>query len=82
MKVTSARNSPAQTFSARQAMSTAGLIGLALGISLTTAHAAVVSTDSFGSGGGAFTIDFVTVGNVGNANDAGVGGGFYSFARE
>jgi hypothetical protein len=34
--------------------------------------------DSFGSGGNAFTIDFVTIGNPGNADDAGAGGGIYS----
>ncbi len=30
--------------------------------------------DSFGSGGNAFTIDFVTIGNPGNANDSGTTG--------
>ena len=39
----------------------------------TTVHA-----DTFGSGGNAFTIDFVPIGNAGNANDAGAGGGLYS----
>ena len=34
--------------------------------------------DSFGSGANTFTIDFVDVGNAGNANDAGAGGGSYS----
>ena len=37
-----------------------------------------VHADPFGSGGNAFTIDFVTVGNAGNGNDAGAGGGIYS----
>ena len=34
--------------------------------------------DSFGTGANTFTIDFVDVGNAGNANDAGAGGGSYS----
>jgi hypothetical protein len=42
---------------------TAALVSAAL--TLTSARA-----DSFGSGGNAFTIDFVTIGNPGNANDA------------
>jgi hypothetical protein len=33
--------------------------------------------DTFGSGGNAFTIDFVNVGNPGNANDVGPNGGPY-----
>jgi formylglycine-generating enzyme len=48
--------------------------GLALGMMATTnLHA-----DTFGSGANTFTIDFVDVGNAGNANDAGAGGGLYS----
>jgi formylglycine-generating enzyme required for sulfatase activity len=43
---------------------------LVLGVPTTSLHA-----DTFGSGGNAFTIDFVTVGNAGNADDAGAGGG-------
>jgi formylglycine-generating enzyme required for sulfatase activity len=46
---------------------------LALGVKLTTAHA-----DTFGSGGNAFTINFVDIGNAGNADDAGAGGGLYA----
>ena len=54
--------------------------------SLLTASAAVLCAflvptaraDSFGSGGNAFTLDFVNIGNAGNANDAGAGGGSYS----
>lgn len=42
-------------------------------LGLTSAHA-----DNFGSGPNAFTIDFVTIGNAGNADDAGAGGGLYS----
>jgi formylglycine-generating enzyme len=34
--------------------------------------------DTFGSGTNTFTIDFVPVGNAGNADDAGAGGGIYS----
>jgi hypothetical protein len=45
-----------------------------LAASLPTAALA----DSFGSGGNAFTIDFATVGNSGNANDTGGGGGSFS----
>jgi hypothetical protein len=46
---------------------------LLLTLTVTTVHA-----DTFGSGGNAFTIDFVTIGNPGNGNDAGAGGGLYS----
>ncbi len=41
-----------------------------LALIVTSAHA-----DTFGSGGNTFTIDFVDIGNAGNANDAGAGGG-------
>ena len=44
-----------------------------LALTITSARA-----DDFGSGGNAFTIDFVAIGNAGNANDAGNGGGLYS----
>ena len=44
-----------------------------LALTITSAHA-----DSFGSGDNAFTIDFVNIGNAGNADDAGAGGGIYS----
>jgi hypothetical protein len=47
---------------------------LALGLSFTTTHA-----DTFGSGSNAFTIDFVTIGNPGNADDAEVGAGAVSY---
>jgi formylglycine-generating enzyme required for sulfatase activity len=47
--------------------------GLALGM-MATGNA---QADTFGSGANAFTIDFVDVGNAGNANDAGAGGGSY-----
>lgn len=36
------------------------------------------NADTFGSGGNSFEMDFVTVGNPGNANDAGAGGGIYA----
>ena len=42
------------------------------------ALATAARADTFGSGGNAFTIDFVNVGNAGNANDTGAGGGSYS----
>jgi len=45
---------------------------------LALAVTATVHADIFGSGGNAFTIDFVTVGNAGNGNDAGAGDGLYS----
>ena len=44
-----------------------------LAILSTTVHA-----DTFGSGGNAFTIDFVPIGNAGNGDDVGAGGGIYS----
>ncbi len=34
--------------------------------------------DTFGSGANTFTINFVNIGNAGNADDAGAGGGVYS----
>jgi len=40
--------------------------------------AASARADTFGSGPNQFTIDFVTVGNPGNGDDTGLGGGFYS----
>lgn len=45
---------------------------------LLPASAGLMTTDSFGSGGNQFGIDFVSVGNAGNGNDAGGGGGSYS----
>jgi formylglycine-generating enzyme len=52
---------------------TVALCALALGVSFTTAHA-----DTFGTGPNTFTIDFVSIGNAGNADDLGAGGGLYS----
>ncbi len=43
-----------------------------LALLVTSAHA-----DTFGSGGNAFTIDFVNIGNAGNGDDLGAGGGIY-----
>lgn len=45
---------------------------------ISNVAAAIVSVDSFGSGANAFSIDFALVGNPGNADDAGAGGGQYS----
>ncbi len=55
-------------------MMTVAAFGLALG--MMAANAQIVSTtDTFGSGANTFTMDFVTVGNPGNANDSGPNGG-------
>jgi hypothetical protein len=45
---------------------------------LLSLAAVSAKADTFGTGGNTFTIDFATVGNAGNANDAGAGGGIYS----
>jgi hypothetical protein len=42
---------------------------------LTLALAALCRADNFGSGANSFSIDFATVGNPGNPDDAGAGGG-------
>ena len=47
--------------------------GVSLGCCASSIHA-----DTFGSGGEQFDVDFVSVGNAGNADDAGAGGGIYS----
>lgn len=63
-----------KTVNNKTAIKTAAHCVLALGfVTITSVHA-----DTFGSGGNAFTVDFVTIGNAGNANDTGAGGGFYS----
>ena len=52
-----------------------------LGITLAGVLALIVASvhaDTFGSGGNAFTIDFVNIGNAGNGDDLGAGGGIYS----
>ena len=51
-----------------------------LGITLAGVLALTVvcaNADTFGSGANAFTIDFADIGNAGNADDAGAGGGLY-----
>ncbi len=45
----------------------------ALALSVTSARA-----DLFGTGPNTFTLDFVDVGNAGNSDDLGAGGGIYS----
>jgi len=50
----------------------------ALGLVLGVMTIGTVKADSFGSGNNTFSIDFVNVGNAGNADDAGAGGGIYS----
>jgi hypothetical protein len=62
-----------ETFMKTPAIKTTALCALALGVCLPTVHA-----DTFGSGPNGFTIDFVNIGNAGNANDAGAGGAIYS----
>ena len=52
-----------------------------LGITLAGVLALIgasAKADTFGSGANTFTIDFVNIGNAGNGNDLGAGGGFYS----
>ena len=39
---------------------------------------AMAEADTFGTGVNGFTLDFVPIGNAGNGNDAGAGGGSYS----
>ena len=51
---------------------TASALALA-SIAVPTARA-----DVFGSGANTLTLEFVTIGNAGNADDAGAGGGSYS----
>ncbi|MCX6877914.1 MAG: SUMF1/EgtB/PvdO family nonheme iron enzyme [Verrucomicrobia bacterium] len=59
-----------------------GLAGLAVlaGVSLVTPALAATTTDPFGTGGNAFTMNFVDIGNPGNTNDnTGYGGVANSF---
>ena len=52
-----------------------------LGLTLAGGLALLVlpaRADNFGSGVNTFTLDFVNIGNAGNADDAGAGGGIYS----
>lgn len=60
-----------------KSMTAVAALGLALGI-MASASAQSTTTDTFGSGANTFSLDFVTVGNPGNANDAGAGGGSHS----
>jgi len=50
----------------------------AFGLAMGMMAAGTAQADTFGSGADQFTLDFVNVGNAGNANDAGAGGGIYS----
>lgn len=50
-------------------------VAFALGLGMIANCA--VRADTFGSGANTFIVDFVTVGNAGNSNDAGAGGGSY-----
>jgi hypothetical protein len=52
-----------------------------LGITLAGVLALTIlpaRADNFGTTGNEFTIDFVDIGNAGNGDDAGAGGGIYS----
>jgi hypothetical protein len=49
-----------------------------LALVLAVALSSGLRADTFGTGGNTFTIDFVTVGNAGNTDDTGDGGGSYS----
>ena len=49
-----------------------------LAASLLALTAGSLHADTFGSGANTFTIDFVNIGNPGNVDDAGAGGGIYS----
>ena len=62
---------PMKAMMAIKAKMAVAAFGLALGMMSTP----LAQADTFGSGANAFTIDFVDVGNAGNANDAGAGGG-------
>jgi formylglycine-generating enzyme len=54
-----------------------GKLGMMLG-GVVILSGAMAEADNFGTGANGFTLDFVGVGNAGNANDAGAGGGIYS----
>lgn len=49
-----------------------------LPVAFLLASLASIRAETFGAPGFQFTLDFVTVGNPGNANDAGAGGGSYA----
>ena len=54
------------------------MAAVALGLALGMMTNGTALADTFGTGANTFTIDFVNVGNAGNADDAGAGGGSYS----
>ncbi len=51
---------------------------LAIVVALGWVAATAARADSFGIGANTFTIDFVDIGNAGNTDDIGLGGGVYS----
>ena len=53
-----------------------GKVGMILG-GVLVLSGAIVQADTFGTGANGFTLDFVPIGNAGNGNDAGAGGGSY-----
>jgi hypothetical protein len=54
-----------------------GKVGMILG-GVLFLSGAMAEADTFGTGANGFTLDFVGVGNAGNGNDEGAGGGSYS----
>ena len=57
--------------------SSLGKVGMILG-GVVILSGAMAEADTFGTGANGFTLDFVPIGNAGNGNDAGAGGGSYS----
>ena len=57
--------------------SSLGKMGMILG-GVVILSGTIAEADTFGSGSFVFSLDFVGVGNAGNANDSGAGGGSYS----
>jgi hypothetical protein len=53
------------------------VLGLVLGM-MASANAQITTTATFGSGGDAFTINFVNVGNPGNPDDSGTTGSYFT----
>jgi hypothetical protein len=53
-------------------------VGVFLAVCFAAGTDAPLQADTFGIGPNEFTIGFVTIGNPGNLNDAGAGGGIYS----
>ena len=54
-----------------------GKMGMILG-GVVILSGAMAEADTFGTGASFFSLDFVSIGNAGNGNDAGAGGGSYS----